>query len=175
MITEVMTITGWAFWVFVAAVVLIEIFILASGMEEVPVPIFIAVAALSFVVLFSDAFEGARPAWLIISLIAYGMAGVAWSFKKWMTFLIDARNASRERYEAYANKNAPGNETWEEASENERPTATKNKSRIVTWMALWPFSFSWWVLTWPRHFFTWAYEQLSTVYDRISERIWSAQ
>ena len=102
---------------------------------------------------FTDAFFGVKLLWLAIGILAYCLIGIVWSFKKWIDYVIDYK-------EQYPN------------NKDRRPKAADNKLRITASMALWPFQATWWVLTWPRHFFAWAYRRLSTVYDRITDRIW---
>lgn len=168
MFTEFLLIDSWAFWVVIAFVIILEAALLTTDKYH-GLATFLATAALLGIIFFTDAFKGARIVWLIFILILYVALGVAWAFKKWYTFVTEARDQLRESY----NRAKPGDLTFEQYTVGKRPLAIANKQRIVSWMVLWPFSFSWWAMTWPRRAFAWLYERLSTVFDRISDRIFA--
>lgn len=175
MLAEFLVISGWVFWAIIAAVVVLEITMLSNDCEDLAWPTALAIITVGGAVLFTDAFKDARLAWLIVVGSGYVALGVLWSVKKWWTFVVEKRDEARHQYETgYVNKDAPGNRTWAEYSKDKRPTAAKHKQRLITWMTLWPFSFTWWCLTWPRRAFVWLYDRLSTLYDRISDRVWAA-
>lgn len=174
MFIEFLTVSGYVFWAIIAAVVLLEIILLTGETEDLPFPAVMAIITLGGVALFTDAFVGFELKWLLAAVIVYAAVGAIWSIKKWYSFVVEIRDDARRSYELHANKSAPGNETWASYSKGMRPTAAKHKQRIITWMTLWPFSFTWWCLTWPRRFFTWVYDRLSTLYDRIAERVFAA-
>jgi hypothetical protein len=115
-----------------------------------------------------------RISTLIAALAVYLVLGVIWSVKKWYSFVVEKKKTLRETYASSVNKQATGNETFESYAKDHQPTAADNKSRITGWMALWPFSLSWWILTWPRRAFVWLYERLSTLFDRISAHVWAS-
>lgn len=112
---------------------------------------------------------GGYAFWIILGLAAYLALGAVWSFWKWYGFLVSARDVLRKKWEADTAR-----PEWSAFIDGRVPTASNNKQRITTWMALWPFSFSWWVLTWPRRAFVWLYERLSTIFDRIAARVFAA-
>ena len=173
MLAEFLMASGWVFWAVVFAVIILDAMCLCvDGAEGWAV--FLTVAALTGAVLFTDAFAGVRPAALLAILAVYLTCGVLWSIKKWYSFVVDCKNEMLRRYNTVVNKTAKGNETWESFSKDKQPKAADNKQRIVSWMALWPFSFTWWVLTWPRHAFTWCYERLTTLFDRISAKVFAS-
>lgn len=177
MLMTLLTVSGAIFWMIVAGLVVLDIVLLSAGADEnenVGIAVFVTVAGLLLSVLFTDAFIGVQLGYVAAGLAAYVVVGVIWSFKKWYTFVVDELASRREEYKSYVNKKAPGNETFESYAKDKQPKAVENKQRIVGWMALWPFSLSWWVLTWPRHAFVWAYNRLSTVFDRISAKIWAS-
>lgn len=152
MIEAIMLTTGWLFWAIIGVIVVFDVLALSTEDEGLGGwAIFLTVAALILTVGFTDAFVGVKLTWLAIGVVAYCLIGVIWSFKKWFDFIVQCK---RERP-------ASG-----------PPLVANNKSRVITSMALWPFQLIWWVLTWPRHFFVWAYNRLSTVYDRIAKHIW---
>lgn len=146
---------GWLFWAIVACVVAIEVLLLSlsdnDGPADSPGPVTIALIGLVGVVFFTDAFHGVSLGWIIPCSVTYAFAGLAWSVKKWWDFVVDAKKRHFSK----------------------PPSARDNKQLIVTWMTLWPFSFTWWVLTWPRRFFSWIYERISTSFDRLAAYIWS--
>lgn len=144
--------TGWLFWAAVAIVIVFDVLALTTEDDGLGGwAVFLTMTLFVVTAAFTDAFIGVKLAWLALGLFAYGIAGVVWSFKKWIDFIKVEKQRSGAK----------------------RPLASDNKIRITTSMALWPFQFIWWVMTWPRHFFTWAYNRLATVYDRVSENIWN--
>jgi hypothetical protein len=174
MLMTFLVVSGWIFWAIIAALVFIEIALLTADCEKDAAPTFIAMAALAGVILFTDALEGMRPAWIVLLVSGYVAAGIIWSIKKWYSFSVDSRDELKTRYETSVNKTMPGNETWAVYSQRQRPTAAENKQRIISWMVLWPFSLTWWMMTWPRRAFSWLYDRLSTLFDRISDRVFAS-
>ena len=173
MISAFMTVSGYTFWAILLAVVIIDTAFLSADDNEVPA-IVIAMTAVLAAVLFTDAFTGVKIATLIAALFSYLALGVLWSFKKWWSYVVDCKKTLRKNYDDFAHKDAKGNETFESYSANKQPTAANHKQHITAWMILWPFSFSWWIVTWPRRAFVWIYDRLSTLYDRISAHIWAS-
>jgi hypothetical protein len=52
-----------------------------------------------------------------------------------------------------------------------KPSVSRCKSQIITWMTYWPWSALWTLINDPvRRFFCWAYEQLSGTLQAISNR-----
>ncbi len=176
MLIQFLAVSGLAFWIILAAVVVLDIFMLASDNEVEGWAVAITTGAFVGAILFTDAFKGMRVGYLVAGVAVYLVAGVLWSLKKWYDYVLGQLTEMRQKYNTpgYVNKDAKGNETFEDYARRSQPRAAYNKQRIVSWMALWPFSFSWWVLTWPRHAFVWLYNRLSTVFDRISDRIWAS-
>ena len=156
MISEFFLVSGYAFWIILGIILCLDILLLSIGEDAAPLgmPVFITVVGVLGVVLFSDAFAGARVATLAAIAVVYLVLGVLWAFKKWYDFVIEKK---RDR-----------------SKDQKAPSAAQHKAQITSWMTLWPFSFTWWVLTWPRRAFVWLYDRLSTVFDRISARIWAS-
>lgn len=155
MIQAILLTTGWLFWGILAVIILIDVLALSTEDEGMGAwAIFLTMAGAILSIGFTDAFIGVQLAWLAVGFALYAMLGVVWSFKKWVDFVKAQKILAPSR---------------------DRPKAADNKTRIVTSMALWPFQFTWWVLTWPRHFFSWAYTRLSTVFDRITDHIWDSK
>lgn len=156
MLTEFFTVSGYAFWIILGIILVLDVILLTLGEDAAPhgVPVFFTVVGVVGVVLFSDAFAGVRVATLAAGSAVYLVFGVLWAFKKWYDFIIEKKK--------------------DRSKDQKAPTAAHHKAQITSWMTLWPFSFTWWVLTWPRRAFVWLYDRLSTVFDRISERIWAS-
>ncbi len=152
MLEVFMLTTGWLFWAIVGVIILIDVLALTTEDDTLGAwAIFLTVGGLILSASFTDAFVGVKLTWLALGVVTYCILGVFWSFKKWVDFV-------KEQKRSYPDL--------------KMPLAANNKTRIVRSMALWPLQFIWWVLTWPRHFFVWAYNRLSTVYDRITKHIW---
>lgn len=155
MLTEFFLVSGYVFWIIVAGIVLLDIALLSwADPDDTGWAVFFTAAGLVGAVLFTDAFKGIYVQTLIAGAVLYLIFGVIWSFYKWFDFVIEAKRTR--------------------SKDEKPPLAARNKQRITTWMALWPFSLMWWILTWPRRAFIWLYERISTVFDRISERIWAS-
>lgn len=153
MLNIILTTTGYLFWAIVAIVIIIDTVALASEDDGIGGwAVFVTAVLAVFTISFTDAFVGINWAWLVLGVIGYMFLGVGWSFKKWIDYIKEMKKAKRSTM----------------------PLASLNKQRITTWMAAWPLSFTWWIMTYPRHFFVWAYERLSTVYDRIATKIWES-
>lgn len=178
MFGEFLQISGYLFWIILFGIVLLDAALLSSDDDAMHArAVAFAVIGLLGAVLFTDAFAGVRLLTLIVGLAAYLAAGVGWSFWKWYGFLVLSRDDMRKAYDKLVSSSA-GNtavpETWDAYSASRRPTAAKFKTKLVTWMTLWPFSFSWWVLTWPRRAFVWLYDRLSTAFDRLGARVFAS-
>lgn len=174
MLAEFLLVSGWLFWAIAAGVAAVIILMLSVGDDSEGFATFVGMTALVLAALFTDAFVGARPVWLALMFAAYLAAGVLWAIKKWWSYVVERRDYLKSQYDNKVNKTATGNETWEAYSKSRRPTAADNKQRIVSWMALWPFSFTWWAMTWPRRAFSWLYGRLSTLFDRISDKVFAS-
>lgn len=174
MLMQFLAVSGAAFWIILAGVVVLDIILLASDNEVEGWAVGITIGALVGAVLFTDAFKGTRMADIVAGVVVYVVAGVLWSFKKWYSFVSGKLAELRENYRTRVNKTVSGNETFASYVKDYQPRAIENKQRIIGWMALWPFSVSWWILTWPRHAFVWIYNRISTIFDRISAKIWAS-
>lgn len=173
MISQFFLVSGWALWIVILIAIALDTMFLSSDDLQMPA-VCVAAGVTLGVILFSDAFIGFRVSTLIACLAVYLAAGVAWSLYKWYDFVVQALKRLRDIYDgaSYINKAAKGNETFESYVDGKCPNAAGNKQRIVGWMVLWPFSLTWWVLTWPRRAAIWLYERLSTIFDRIGAHVW---
>ena len=175
MLVEFMTVTGWAFWGIAAVAMLFVGAIMTNeGEFERGRATFLACTAIVATALFTDAFAGARLFWLVVVAAGYLIAGCLWSLKKWYSYVISERDRYKVIYAKSVNKEATGNETWESYSKDKRPNAADSKQLVLSWIILWPLSVTWWVLAWPRKAAVWAYDKLSTTFDRISEKIFAS-
>lgn len=170
MFTDLIMAGGWVFWSLLAAVMLFEVVLLWNDQEDTPVPVVVALLALTAAVLLTNAFAGVTWQQAVLGACGYVVLGVLWSIKKWYDFVVSDVSRVRDTYKKYANKDQY--KTFEDYAKDKQPTAAENKQRIVTWMTLWPFSFTWWCLTWPRRAFSWIYDRLSTLYDRVATSVW---
>jgi hypothetical protein len=161
---ELMAGTGivfWVFWFFVMVVAVLDFVAVASDDEGMYAwAIFMTSVGAGYVFFFADASWGTRLMWLAIGGAVYFLVGVVWSIKKYRDFLIEYRR----------NAQASGGDKWRDS--RSMPKASENKTRIVGYMALWPFSMTWWVLTWPRHAFVWAFNRLRDRLDAMAKHIW---
>jgi hypothetical protein len=128
----------------------------------------------------------------------YVVCAVPWSFVKWFSFLRNYRDQYREyKGKFLASRNIPvtasvpdvsmsafkdfvsNNYTWTRGDVNlaglsnlQRPRARDNKSRIVSWMAFWPFSLVGTLLNDPvRRFFSWVFTTFSSLYQRMADYV----
>jgi len=175
MLTELLLVGGWLFWTILLGFVLLEVVLLTwTDPERDATPIIVLAIGLAGILLFTDAIKVLTWQQWLVSGGIYVLAGVIWSIKKWYSYLVKERNYLRGIYDSQTLSVNRTDQGRIEFAREKRPKASDNKQRITTWMLLWPFSFSWWVLTWPRELFNWLYQRLSTLYDRMSERVFSS-
>lgn len=161
--------SGYLFWILILFMLVADTLALATDDDVMGSgAVVVTTGAFLFTTAFTDAFVGINILWLVVGLGLYLLLGVAWSFKKWIDYVIEQKRHASELYDRTDKK-----KTFEEFSTQYKPEAVNNKQRIITCMTVWPLSFSWWVLTYPRHFFVWAYNRLSTVFDRVTAKIWT--
>lgn len=172
MLVEFLAVGGVLFWGAIGVVIALEILLLSNEKEDSGWPTFIFMATLLGLYLFSNAFSGIGWREMIAAAAAYLLCGVVWSVKKWYSFVVEARDRIRQQYDT--RKPTGPDSSFESYAKSRKPSAADERQRIVTWMTLWPFSFSWWVLTWPRRIFVQIYERLSTLFDRITDKVFSA-
>jgi len=131
---------------------------------------------------------------LVYSLV-YVAVGIAWSFAKWFSFLIQFRDQYRDQKEGFltGKKLNPKSQVPEELREElsltfrntyrgircfrgnlltEKPKASNNKSRIISWMSLWPCSVIGTVLNDPiRRLFNFLFNNFKALYQKMSDHI----
>lgn len=109
----------------------------------------------------------------LLSAIYFGgyvVAGVAWSFVKWFSFLMRFRDVLKEVDE-------PTSEyyqavTYRGNSLKRKPMAAQNKQKITAWMIFWPFSLIGTVLNDPvKRFFTFLFGRFKHLYQKMADSI----
>lgn len=165
---------GLFFWGIVGAVVVFDVFCLSipggpDDMTSTSQAMFVTLVVFGFIALFTNVFTGIKLHMFVALLAAYFIVGVIWAFKMWYDYLTEKKVHYKELY-----VDGKRTESWEAYSVGKMPTAAKNKTRLTSWMILWPFSMTWWITNWPRHVFVWAYNRLTTVFDRMANHIWNS-
>ena len=129
----------------------------------------------------------------IIYVFIYVGMGVAWSFVKWFSFLLAFRDRFRAWKAEFLSKLTPplgpdqlvpqefmssfesfliGKAGYGDNTPYKRPRAVNNKSRIVSWMSLWPCSVIGTVLNDPvRRLFTFIFNWFKGLYQKMSDAI----
>jgi len=130
----------------------------------------------------------------LIYALVYVAIGIAWSFGKWFSFLIQFRDQFRAEREAFltSKKLEPSGQVPEAMHEafmqylcngyrtrsfsgnvlTEKPKASNNKSRIISWMSLWPCSVVGTVLNDPiRRLFNFLFNNFKALYQKMSDHV----
>lgn len=102
-----------------------------------------------------------HPFLVLIYIGIYLLAGMAYSILRWdrhiATWRAEYDSLDSERHRDY--------------SFEHRPTASNSKSRIIHWMAYWPWSGLWWLLSdFLTELFSFLYRRLGKVYELIEKR-----
>jgi hypothetical protein len=129
--------------------------------------------------------------------LGYVLVGVIWSFVKWFSYLMSYRDTFRthkeaflkeqnlnpvgqvpdellKQFKAYLQENVRWGDSHRQVMELERPRASKNKSRIVAWMSLWPCSVVGTVLNDPvRRVFNFLFNWFKSLYQQMADRIFA--
>ena len=111
-----------------------------------------------------------KPLWLlgwkpiIIGILCYTIVGVIWSVYRWYKYV-------KYLVKEYKDKFVTGGDTMISDiafSSLERDVdIAQNKSRIITWIIYWPWSFIWNVTG---DFFTFIYDSMKGIYQKISNK-----
>jgi hypothetical protein len=120
---------------------------------------------------------------------AYVGIGVVWSFVKWFSFLMAFRDEFRKVKETYLLvkdlRSPDGHHPLDFASYvkykgfrgnplSEKPLASFNKSRIISWMGLWPCSVIGTLLNDPvRRIFNFLFHNFKALYQKMSDAIFA--
>lgn len=119
---------------------------------------------------------------LALMIGGYLICGSIWGVVKWWFFVHHARrkldecvenlrDSFPEKYKDHAiNSPVYINEFYSRGLSPEAPRVSKNKSKIMTWMILWPWSLLWTMLNDPiRRFFSWVIRILSAQLQAMSD------
>lgn len=135
----------------------------------------------------------------VLYALGYVGVGIAWSFVKWFSFLLGARDRYREWKSNFLtnqglnpNGQLPedkvkGFKEWiamkhgygyrdpvADLVNGKRPRASNNKARIVSWMSLWPCSCIGTLLNDPvRRLFNYLFNAFKSLYQKMSDRVFS--
>jgi len=131
------------------------------------------------------ALVASNPLIAIGALFGYLVAGVLWAFPKWYFFVRNRRDQYLNQIRGFLR--GCGYDQWDSATtvpdeyldryfkqfgQRRRsiiPLARDHKSRIIHWMAWWPFSMIWTLINDPiRHMFRWTWETLRGTFDAIA-------
>lgn len=95
--------------------------------------------------------------------IGYIIIGMLWSIFRWYKFTISIlKISSNYTLENSDSKNRYISRVMEDVSVN------NNKSRIIGWMVLWPWSVGWYLTS---NFFETIYDNLWVIYEKISNNV----
>lgn len=130
--------------------------------------------------IFSYVFE--HPVNFLVLALGYAFFGVLWSFYKWRRHLTkdhvqkDLMDAKREYATSFPDKAqaAPLAYLRDPAFRPDSAAPWKNKSRLTSWISLWPVSvflalFQDWLYEAWTAIWGWVYDSLGRVYERIVE------
>jgi len=135
----------------------------------------------------------------VLYALAYITIGITWSFIKWFSFLMMARDKYRQwKHEFFTfggldpcltvgpenlddfKKFISGKRDYKyqdpiaDLYEGKRPRAANNKARIVSWMSFWPCSVIGTVLNDPvRRLFNFLFTSFKALYQKISDAVFA--
>lgn len=110
------------------------------------------------------AFLAASPGYIALGAVGFFVCGTIWAVVKWWFYVRNLAEKRREQIEKQG-KNAKGFGTIR------KPLARENKSRIMTWMCFWPFSFIWTMINDPvRRVFQAIYRQIRESLQAIADK-----
>lgn len=127
----------------------------------------------------------------LLGVGVYLVIGIVWSFIKWFSFLhkhldkfTEAKEAFLKQYDLPSDtkltvstiESKDKSTSWSgyhfDRSLLKKPLANDNKSKIIAWMSLWPFSLVGTVINDPvRRFFTFCFNRLKSFYQAISNHV----
>jgi hypothetical protein len=100
-----------------------------------------------------------HPIKLLMAIFTYLLTGTIWSIVKWYFFLMNKKRKIIEERDRYWNV----------------PQVGEHKSRIITWMAYWPFSMIWTLINDPiKRAFREIYNHISNFMQSISNRVFKS-
>ena len=178
MINAFLSASGLLLWAFILLVLIAEVW--ATEKENLWASSVIAIVALVALVLFSDipllAWVLDNKLLLAAAVPAYFVAGTGWAIWKWRGLVAGAverfeelKSQLRSTWNGnYVSADGSIRKPWEEflREKGYPPVASGNKERITSWIAFWPPSVLWWLLTYPRRAAVAIYRRLATMLDR---------
>jgi hypothetical protein len=128
-----------------------------------------------------------NPDKVVMGVAGYFVAGCLWGFVKWFLFLKEkARDYQTARLGFLRSHDVPNSdlstrvpenlrEKWQEklrynSEIKRRPLASENKSRIITWMAYWPWSALWTLIPDP---FLYMYNFCAERLEKMSAKVYA--
>lgn len=133
------------------------------------------VATLVFLILFAFwgglpgggsllALLAANPTYIIIGVIGFFVLGTLWAVAKWWFYVRDLAEKRKEQIAAHGK----GKSYY---GVIQKPLVRDNKSRIMTWMCFWPYSFVWTMINDPvRRVFKAIYNQIKDGLQRVADK-----
>lgn len=131
----------------------------------------------------------------LLYVAGYLVVGIVWSFIKWFSFLMQFRDKYREAKDDFCKDNGLKPEAIPENMEKQlrdyvsrrsyshefrgnvmgdKPRAANNKSRIVSWMSLWPFSIIGTLLNDPiKRLFKLLFNTFKNLYQKMADRVFA--
>jgi hypothetical protein len=111
----------------------------------------------------------ANPGIIIVFGWLYICFGVGWSILKWKMWVNDWVKQNPDRVaDLQARFLKDGHAQTEYGI-----SPSHNKSRLISWMGYWPFSFGWFIIHKPfTRLYNWLYERLTGVYQQISNSVY---
>lgn len=188
---ELVALGGYIFWALLGAV-LVGL-VAAVDKDESFIASVLTLGTLVFLTLFTTfnpfAWVWANSGLVILLAIGYVLVGIVYSGAKWVlwnytisrklkAYKPDWMKAQPRRdYESLADYEARFFETAKYKlnlpSDEISPRVRNNKSRIMTWMVYWPFSFVWTVLKDPfRIVYDLAYAWMGGTLQSLSDRVY---
>lgn len=178
---------GLWFWLTSAAAAIILLVFIEN--EKPVCSTFTFLAFLAFVTVFSNVnpFTWAAEHFVLFLeyLAAYLAVGVGWSVAKWVFFFLNRRDQyevlraeylKRKKLEAVRNSDdfktwLWNNDTYHVGKRGEFPPLPQsNKSRIILWMAYWPWSATWTLINDPlKRFWRLAYQSIAGLMADLSK------
>lgn len=170
MFAQLATFTGYAVWIGIAVFILLVSVPLRAGSQTGAMVL--AVILLAGALAFTDFASRVSLFWLVVLAPVYVAAGIGYAIYRWRAFILDRKATARAAY-----LKAPATDitfdTWAPKNGYARPLAADNKERLTGWLALWPWSLAWELLSLPRRLFAALYERLTTVFERMSQKLWA--
>lgn len=143
---------------------------------EIDKPAHATIATVVFLALFGfwGVFPGgasllgllvAHPGYIAVGAVAFFALGTVWAVVKWWFYVRNLAEKRKEQIEK--NGGARGRGGY---GTIRKPLVRDNKSRIMTWMCFWPYSFIWTMINDPvRRVFKAIYNQIRAGLQKIAD------